>query len=226
MSKKHPNPLNSKKYREAIAKLIQNTRRGKRSSSLVEIAKWLDIAVEGFGTLTEVAERIDLSSKMLRQFTAINGLSKKVKAYFADRKIDSVDIAVHLLKFSKSDQNIITKEIVKSELNSADVRAIWEFKKDFPKSKICEAIERVKNSRNVKHYVIEFVIRSAKTKSSYLSKRFGEVIGVENLTSIEKEGSIGRIKMNKLGKEKMSQFAKINMLTKEELVYAIVQGEV
>ena len=53
---------------EALAALIKNTKTQRRSLSLTEIANYLDVAITSLGSIKEAAERIGLSTKMLRQF--------------------------------------------------------------------------------------------------------------------------------------------------------------
>lgn len=215
-----------KQIQKSLAVLIKNTRTTRRYLSLVEIADWLNVAIKGLGSIKEVADRIDLSPKMLKQFTYINKLIPEVQEMFANRKIDSVDIAVHLSMLNRQEQLLVAEEVAAKQLNSADVRAIRELRNDASDLGIREVIERVKSSRNVKHYIAEFVVRSKKLRESELRKRFSRIIESENIIKLTKDGPIARITMNEKGKQLLQQYSNRHGFTKAESVSMIVRGDV
>ena len=215
-----------KQIQKSLAVLIKNTRTTRRYLSLVEIADWLNVAIKGLGSIKEVADRIDLSPKMLKQFTYINKLIPEVQEMFAKRKIDSVDIATHLSMLNRQEQLLVAEEVAAKQLNSADVRAIRELRNDASDLGIKEVIERVKSSRNVKHYIAEFVVRSKKLRESELRKRFSRIIESENIIKLTKDGPIGRITMNEKGKQLLQQYSNRHGFTKAEAVSMIVRGDV
>lgn len=215
-----------KQIQKSLAVLIKNTRTTRRYLSLVEIADWLNVAIKGLGSIKEVADRIDLSPKMLKQFTYINKLIPEVQEMFAKRKIDSVDIAVHLSMLNRQEQLLVAEEVAAKQLDSADVRAIRELRNDASDLGIKEVIERVKSSRNVKHYIAEFIVRSKKLRESELRKRFSRIIESENIIKLTKHGPIGRITMNEKGKQLLQQYSNRHGFTKAEAVSMIVRGDV
>lgn len=210
---------------KALAVLIKNTRTRQRRLSLPEIANWLDRAVKGFGSLKEVADRIGLSTKMLRQFEYVRQLSPSVQALFAQRKLDSVDTAVHLSRLSAADQITIAQGIAKGQLDSADVRAIAELRRKRLKGDIDELLHRVKESKNVKQYLAEFVVRSKKATPDSLRKTFGRIIGPESICSIDIKGSIGTLKMTAQGRDRLQKAATSKGLTKAALVTRLTQRQ-
>ncbi len=224
--KKDKVQINDKNIQKSLAALIKNTRTTHRYLSLVEIADWLDVAIEGLGSFKEVADRIDLSEKMLKQFQYIRELTPTVQKIFASRKIDSVDIAVHLSMFKDQEQIEIAKEIASGNLNSADVRAIRELKKEAKHLCITDVIEKVKASRDVKQYVAEFVIRSKRSDEESLRDRFSKVLKPHNITSLSLKGSIGKIVLDSRGWQLLQQYAKKHRLTKAQAITAIAQGDV
>lgn len=210
---------------KALAALIKNTRTQRRPLSLTEIATWLDMAINGLGSLKEVAERIGLSTKMLRQFQYVQKLSPNVQTLFGQRKLDSVDAAVHLSLLSAQDQTVVAQEIAEGQVDSADVRAITELRKKLPKVNIDEIIERVKATKNVRQYVAEFVVRSKNTTPVSLREKFARTIGAENILSINIKGSIGTLKMTAQGRDHLQKAANAKGLSKAAMVALIVRGE-
>lgn len=211
---------------KAIAALIKNTRINKRHISLIEIVDWLDIAVQGLGDLKEVADRIGLSYKMIKQFTYIRKLIPEVQDLFAKRKIDSIDIAIHLSMLDNHEQLSVAKDVSKKQLNSADVRAIRELKKDVPALNINEVIGKVKSSRNIKQYIAEFVVRSQKINEDQLHNNFSNVIKSKNIIKLIKKGAIGRINMSSEGKRLLQEYSTKHGLTKAQAVSLIAKGDI
>ncbi len=211
---------------KAIAALIKNTRTTKRHISLVEISDWLKIAVKGIGSLKKVADMIGLSNKMIRQFTYINKLIPEVKELFRKRDIDSIDIAVHLSMFENHEQLIVAKEVAKKKLNSADVRAIRELRKDAPTLGINEIIKRVKSSRNIKQYIAEFIITSQNVSEEQLRDNFSKVIKDENIIKMKKDDLFCEITMSSEGKQLLQKYSSKNGLTKAQAVSLIAKGDI
>lgn len=211
---------------KAIAALIKNTRTTKRHISLIEMAKWIDVAIKSNGNINNVAETISLSPNMLRQFLYVKKLSKDVQALFADRKLDSVDAAVHLSMLEKQDQKIVGKEMVEGKLTSSDLRAIREFRKEAPDIHMNEIIEKVKSTQDIKQYVAEFVVRSKQIHKQILKKRFAKVIELQNIVSLTLSGAIGRIVMSKNGKNLLQKYANERDFTKAKAISSIVHGEI
>lgn len=220
------NQINETDIQKALAALIKNTRTTHRYLSLIEIADWLDMAIQGLGSLKEVADRIGLSKKMLKQFQYIKKLDPKVQKLFASRKIDSVDIAVHLSMLNDKGQIAVAKEIASGKLDSADVRAIREFRKEVKELNINDVIEKVIASRDIKQYVAEFVVRSKRFDKEILRNRFSKICEAHNIISLSLKGSIGKIITNKRGWQLLQQYAKKHRLTKGQAITAIVQGDV
>jgi len=192
--------------------------------SLIEIAEWIDVAIQGLGSLKEVSDRIGLSTKMLKQFQYVKKLNPKVQKLFASRKIDSVDIAVHLSMFNDKEQIAVAKKAASGSLNSADVRAIREFRKEVSGLGINDVIEKVKASRDIKQYVVEFVVRSKIIDEKILRDRFSTVMEQKNIVSLSLKGSIGKIIINNRGRKLLQQYAKKHRLTNEQAIAALVQG--
>lgn len=218
----------NKKYNgnKAIAALIKNTRTTKRHISLIKMAEWLELAVKDLGSINSVADTISLSPNMLRQFLYVRKLSKNVQALFADRKIDSVDAAVHLSTLNELDQKIVCLAMAEGKLTSGELRAVREFRKEAPDMHINEIIGKVKSTQNIKQHIAEFVVRSKKIHEQMLKKRFAKIIEPQNIISLTLKGSIGRIIISSKGKGLLQNYAKRKGITKVRAISSIVHGEI
>ena len=226
MSKKRSNrSVQQNRLDEALAALIRNTRRTSRQLSLLEIAEWLDVAIEGCGTLRKVADRIGLSSQMLRQFLAVKQLAPAVQKLFSERKLDSVDMASHLRNLERTDQEFAARETITGDLNTADIRAICEFRNENPDIDIQNAVKQIKATRNIKQYIIEFVVRGPMLSRDVLQRRFADALGTDNIESLQMTCSIGTVVVNHSGRSRLRVLAKQYGVTQAEAVNWIVMGE-
>ncbi len=214
------------KAQEALAALIRNTRTTSRKLSLLEIEKWLSIAVQRFGSVNAVADRISISTKMLRQFQAIKKLSDPVRQLFAMRRIDSVDAAVYLSKFNCDDQLTVAKELALAHIDTSDLRAIYDLTKQQPKKSLEGIIQNIKETRNIRQYIIEFVVRGCSQEPHVLWGRFARVLGDENIVSLDVEGSIGSLVLNETGGKKLRMICKSDGISKRQAVTQIAEGKV
>ncbi len=210
---------------EALAALIRNTRTTARALSLIEVEHWLEIAISRIGSLSEVADLISLSSKMLRQFQCVGRLSPSVQHLFRTRRIDSVDAALYLSKMPASKQLPIAKELAANTINTSDLRVIADMLARNPKMGASAAIENVKATRNIVHHVAEFVIRGSKVDTSVLRKRFDDVLGKQNVVSVDEKDGIGRTVLTTSGKRILMQMCRKNSMTKARAITAIAEGE-
>jgi len=214
-----------KESQKALAVLIKNTRTGHRHLSLPEIADWLDIAIKELGSISNVSDRIGISTNMLRQFQYVKKLSPRVQQLFRERKVDSVDIAVHLSMLNDADQIPVSQQIASGQLDSADVRAILDLRKSKAYMKIQAIIDRVKESKNIKEYVAEFIVRNKAIDTGLLRKRFDHVIGEKNIVSLRLKGSFGSIVMTLEGKGRLEHRSREKRVSRSGIINAIVQGD-
>jgi hypothetical protein len=211
------------KAEEALAALLANTKRHQRKLSLVDIAEYLESAKKKFGGLNAVAGLIGLSPKMLKQFEAVKQLTPEVQKYFKSRKIDSVDIAVHLVEFSSPDQIKISKDIIDGKVDSGDVRAIKYLDQSSDKHSLGKIVEKVISSKNIKEYVFEYKFEEDFLKNKKLLSVFKKNIGAQNFR-IEKKGtSIHRLIVNASGKKWLEKEAKKKNMTKKKLIQKITE---
>lgn len=107
----------------ALAMVLSNTRRKKRPNDLVTTADAMAFLIDLYGSQKALAQKLDLSVEMVRQFLTVLKLPTTVKALFARRQIDSVDIAKELAALpDDEDQERAAKAVMNSP--SKDVRDI------------------------------------------------------------------------------------------------------
>lgn len=209
----------------AVAALIASTKRVRRSLKLLEIAHNLEIALSEYGSLSKLADAIGISSEMLRQFSRVDKLSQPVKQLIADGAINGVDVADRLSRLPVADQLPVANAVIKGKLTSNDVRAIVSLRKALPKEKIGKVIERVKNSRSIKQYVIEFLIPSHKTEE-YIRECFVKALSKGSIISFSSKHGIGLITLNADGKRRLEDIARQEKLTKRTLINKIISGAI
>lgn len=199
--------VKSASVNESLAVLISNTLSKKRPVSLVEIATHLKMAIEQLGSVNAVADRIGITSKMLRQFLSVDKLTPEARKYFASRELDSVDMATHLAALSEKDQISLVGSINKLKLNTGDIRAIVDVKRLYPEEPIESAIQRILNSKTKIEYVVEFAIKGKATQSE-LEVLFKKYFSDKEMYRLEIVGSLGRLVLTQTGKRKLSLIAK------------------
>jgi hypothetical protein len=191
----------------------------------LEIANDLGIALSAYKSLSKLADVLDISSEMLRQFSRVNNLCPPVKQLVADGIIQSVDIADRLSRLPVADQLPVANAVIHGNLTSNDVRAIVSLRKALPKEKIGKVIERVKNSRSIKQYVIEFLIPSHKTEE-YIRECFVKALSKRSIVSFSSKRGIGLITLNADGKRRLEDIARQEKLTKRALINKIISGAI
>ena len=215
----------SNQLEKALAALIGNTKTHRRSLSLPDIAGWLEIAVAELGSLSAVADRISLSPGMLRQFLSINELTPEVVEMFRNRLVDSVDAASHLKTLDADSQIVVANDLAEGSISTSDVRAICEFRKEYPNTDIKYAIAEVKSSRNVKHYVWEFVLRGGRASEDQVTKRFNKVFSDDDIIEIKMRGLLGKLVLNESGKTRLYSLAKSARVSVPNIIPKIAMGE-
>jgi hypothetical protein len=191
---------------EALATLISNTHTRKRPLPLTDIADSLATALAYLHTYSAVADRISISAKMLRQFGYVARLVPEVQRLFRERRLDSVDVAVHLSMFTKKEQPIIAAALVSGEIDSLDLRAIVELRRLGTRGAIRELIDRVKRTKTQQEYIAEFVIRGNRTLDQ-IRTAIENYIPAAEIKRIEIDGALGRLVLSKRGKAALSRAA-------------------
>ena len=150
-----------KELQKALAILISNTRSTKRPLPLTSVAKSLDTAVRKLGTFSEVANRVGLSTKMLRQFSYVNRLTKNAQKLVESRKLDSVDAITHLAMLPPSMQETVAVALENGEIETPDIRTIVQLYRSGSKGSTRKLIENAKAAKTQHEFIAEFVVRGS-----------------------------------------------------------------
>ena len=210
---------------DALAGLIASTKRIHRKLNLVQIARKIEIARKGLGNLKNISEAIGLSTEMLRQFSRVTKIAPEARRFVTEGKIQSVDIADRISRLPPADQFLVAQAVARGELNSDDVRAVISFRKDQPKLPISKVISRVTDSRNVREYVVQFLV-PAEEELKNIEDRFPKLLGQDGVRSVNVEKGLGTLILNKDGRNRFELIAKRKGLTKRALVEKVISGEV
>jgi len=113
----------------ALATIFSNTKRKKRNVDLLTIAKNCDYLVKLYGSQKTVAEKVGLSTEMIREFLAVLKLPTEIQTLVSKRKIDSIDIVREISALKEQSKQIAAAEAFIDSL-SKDVRDIRRLVKD------------------------------------------------------------------------------------------------
>ena len=212
------------RLKEALAILISCTRNKKRPLPLTEIATWLELAVAGLGGYSAVADRIGMSSKMLRQFAYVRRLSKPVQKLFESRQLDSVDAAVHLSMLNAREQLVMAQSLASGEIDTGDIRAVIQLRRTGQSRPIGSLIKRVRESKTRQEFVAEFVVRGAGSKLKVLGA-FRRYVPVSEIVQLELSGALGRLVLTSKGKQALAQAARSLCVPLKRVIPIILEGQ-
>jgi ParB family chromosome partitioning protein len=107
----------------ALAIVFANTKRKKRREDLLTVAHAFDYLVKLYGSQKAVAEKVGLSTEMVREFLGVLKLPEEIRRLISERKIDKIDIVREILSLKESSKQIMAAEAFINSL-SKDVRDI------------------------------------------------------------------------------------------------------
>ena len=209
---------------KSIAALILSTKRKTRPLSLVQIAEELRTAINCFGDIQAVAERIGISTSMLKRFQCVDRLQRSLRLMVQTRKIDSVDAVAELASLSETDQDKLAKVLENEKFATEDIRGFVRFFHNHPELSMTEITEKVRAGITRRLYVYEFVIRGSMGEVGVVEQNVLKVLTSSELDSVELHGSTGYLKVLKLGKERISREAKARKLSVGNFVQRLCEG--
>jgi len=164
LTKRPPGPIAGDADR-ALSLVLANTRMAERPGvrrphSLPEIASALLSAKAGYGGLKEVANRVGISTEMLRRFLSVNRLHPAVLPLVRARRIDSLNAVLYMTALPADDQPVVAEGLLSGKLSGTDVRALAPLRGRSPRADIRKLIERVVGSRDRTVYAIVFTMGS------------------------------------------------------------------
>lgn len=208
---------------EALAVLISCTHRKRRPLPLPDIAKWLKLAVAKLGSYSAVADRIGLSSKMLRQFSYVDRLAEPVQELFQNRRLDSVDAATHLAMLPLRDQKVIANALAVGKADTADIRAVIQLRQSGQCGPISGLLNRVTESKPRQEFVAEFVVRGTLTRANIL-RAFKRYVPAREILQLEIEGALGRLILTHKGRQALARAADTFGVSLKNVIPNILQG--
>lgn len=208
---------------KALAVLISSTHSKRRQLPLTEISKWVECAVNHLGSYAAVADRIGLSSKMLRQFSYVRRLTTSVQTYFRRRQLDSVDAATHLAMLTAADQQAVAKALASRKIDTIDVRAIAELRKLGNQRSIASLLRQVSKSKVKQEYIAEFVVRGSRSRKELLAA-FSRYIPVSEIVTLETKGALGKLVLTASGKQALAKAARNLRVPLKQVIPTILRS--
>ncbi len=191
---------------KAVATLIGSTRRKNRPNSIAEIAEIIEFLRVRLGSYKAVGEAVGLSTEMLREFRSVERLSPYVKGLVAERVVDSVDLVYRISKLDAKGQRAVVQQYLESNVTGDDARAIKSYKQAGRRS-TSEAIKKIRSSRDIRHYVLEFPLPKGGTKGK-VRECFAQVVGKSEIVSVQTENKTARLSLSQKGQKKLRTAAK------------------
>lgn len=211
--------------KEALAALISCTHSKARPLPLTEVGRWLSVALKKLGSYSAVADRIGLSSKMLRQFGYVDRLSRPVQNLFQNRTLDSVDAAAHLATLPKGEQLVVARAASSGRIDTGDIRAVTQLRKATGRGADINALlERVERSKTKREYVAEFVVRGRRDRRE-VEKVLRNSLPPGTVIRVEISGSLGRLVLTQDGKRALAKRAIERGVPLGRVIPTMLQGD-
>jgi hypothetical protein len=93
-----------------------------------------------------------------------------------------------------------------------------------PRPSIQQLIQRIRESRNIKEYVAEFIPPGSGVDSSELVNRISHTIDRRDIRGVEIEDGIGRLILTADGKGTLERTAREGGVSKREMLQYLVNG--
>lgn len=131
---------------EALAILLKNLKKRKKISDPLRIAEACRYLSNLYGSYSEVADRVGVSSEIIREFVHISKLSENVKKLIQQGLIQGVDIPYRISRIEDKDRQFeIAKAVI--GLKSHIVREIVEYARRHEEKSAEECKEEVLKSK-------------------------------------------------------------------------------
>lgn len=139
--------MNESEENTALSIILSNTKRKNRTFDILTIARALKKLEDCYGSRQAVAEKVELSIEMIRQFTSSLTLEDEVQKMILNRQIDSVDIVSELSKIKNSKEQISAAKGIQN-FNTKDARNILRLMRQ-SKVSFDEARDNVVNTKKM-----------------------------------------------------------------------------
>lgn len=108
----------------ALSIVFSNTKRKKRAVDLITVAESCDYLAQLYGSQKAVAEKVGLSSEMIREFRKLLTLPAEVRDLISSRQIDRLDVAYRISMLEEPTKQIDAARAIADLPSSKDVRDI------------------------------------------------------------------------------------------------------
>jgi hypothetical protein len=199
--------VSRKEPERAIANLIASTRTKQRNVSLVEFYAWLTEAIARLGSLEDVAAKIGVSTRMLKQFLVVGKLDNSVLTHVKQRSLDSIDALNYLARFSHQDQRAILPLLLTKELSSKDLRSVYQQRSVLAGASIPQLVTRVSAGKARRVYELNFLFRGGLTKEQAIDS-LKKIVMQDGLERIESDGPFGKVLLTKIGLDRLRAYSR------------------
>ena len=162
---KGPRTVTAEDADRALTLVLANTKIAERPGvrrphSLPEIAVAIRTAEAFYGRLKEVANRVGISTEMLRRFLSVNRLHPAVLPLVRARRIDSLNAVLYMTALPADDQPVVAEELLSGKLSGTDVRALVPLRRRLRRANVRKLMDQVTNSHDRTVYAIVFTLES------------------------------------------------------------------
>lgn len=207
-----------------IARLIANTKRKKRYDNLIEIARQIRSLEKIVGNLKDVAKAVGVSTDQLGQFLSVEKLSPEVKKMVEERQIDLINIVHYMRNFDYHDQNKIANDVINGKLTAGDIRVLAPLRKHPSYENIEDLISHVRQTKNMKIFVLYFPVPKSMADVGRLEKAFRNIVGENEVYSLKIKGEVGILELTDLGRKRLREKVRISNLSLRNFVNNIVRN--
>ncbi|HUW19657.1 MAG TPA: hypothetical protein VMW16_10175 [Sedimentisphaerales bacterium] len=208
---------------KAVVTLIGCTRRKKRAKSITDIAAMIEFLRDELGSYSAVANKVGLSTEMLREFRSVKQLDPEIHTLVEKRIIDSVDLVYRISKLDSKSQKALVEKFLKGDLTLDDARVLKSFKGAKGVS-ATYAISKVVRSRDIRTYILRFPVPRGRSKK-LLREEFRKITGEQEIVAFKIEGQRAVLELSYKGQKKLRDAARRDKLTLARSVQNIIGGE-
>jgi len=167
----------------ALAILFANTKRKKRNTDLITIAKCCDYLTRLYNSQKKVADKVGLSSEMIREFKTALKLPEEVQKLISSRKIDRIDVIKELSTLKSKNRQIAMARNI-ANMNTKDIRDVKRLIKQADIS-IEESKKKVKDSKlkGLHIFLVDFtdetynkIVKEAKNRNMKPAELVREIV--------------------------------------------------
>lgn len=208
------------KHDITLGRMLRNTKRANvsRTASIVEMAADIEMLADHYGSVGKVAELLSITSGMLHKFLTVRKLEPSVQDLVRSRTLDSVEAVANLAKYPPQSQVEIAKALLEKRITSHDLKSLRPLFLAHPNKKAAEVVALYADSKNKKVAVIKFEKSNLHSDLENVRHNFSNLIGIENLISLEMTNNWGNITISKKGEMLLREVAKNQKQTLHQLI--------